>query len=116
MTILIMVTITIIIGDEIDVDIDEDEDPPEVEDELAPEIEDEYKDVDEAGPSASVDPYPGLAKKREIINYWVLGTKSRRSFPSMKSRYPRISSDRQLRKWKTQLDSKGKYLIDQMFI
>lgn len=49
------------------------------------------------------DPYPGLAKKREIVNYWILkGTKA------TLNRYRKIKTERTLRRWKAMLEQKGK--------
>lgn len=75
----------------------------------------ETADIDyepeEKKPRSIIDPYPGTNKKLEILNYWILSDNKRRSFTSMKSKYTKLSSDRQLRKWRTQFAANSEFFM-----
>lgn len=69
---------------------------------------DEYT-PDENPSHSNEDPYPGSEKKAEILQYWTLRNGKNRSFASMKSRYTKLTTERQLRKWRSQLQKNGKF-------
>lgn len=61
---------------------------------------------DECG-HCNKDPYPGVEMKRKIVDFWVLSPRKRRKFSSMKSNFRLLSGERQLRKWKNALETRG---------
>lgn len=57
--------------------------------------------VPELGESVYGDPYPGLEKKKEIVEYFMRGVKGkkRKSLEQMQRKYPKLSNLRTLYFW-----------------
>lgn len=51
------------------------------------------------------DPYPGVAKKQEIINYWLGGRDKKRKWSTVLNRYRQLTSLQQVRRWQKQIET-----------
>lgn len=83
----------------------------ESEDDAENQPSDDDSDAPYEGPSEKkakfTDPYPGVEMKKKIVDYWVMSEHERRPFRSVKSRFKKVASVRQLRRWRNRLLAAG---------